>query len=218
MRAKHILTLVFVVLVLALAGWSFRANVIEPHPDGEPVAVTAEEAREADAGVAGGDDDAGDGAGVPGDGVLPDTLVGRGQTAFADGREAEIQVEQLHGKDLGDGVAKAWVAQYGPQGELTVWVSRSPNRGVAEELLERMTDRIAEGGSPFRNLEPMEAYEVEGYGLDGMGQRHYYYQLERDLYWIAAPGPSSDEAVAELLAYRQESSEGSALGGDGALE
>jgi hypothetical protein len=40
--------------------------------------------------------------------------------------------------------------------------------------------------------------------LDGMGQKHYYFRVGRDLYWLAVIPGSAEAALGELLANARE--------------
>ena len=70
---------------------------------------------------------------------------------------------------------------------------------MAARQVEVMTERIAEGRSPFT---PSGIDEVEGvnvYILTGMGQRHYYFQLDRRVVWLAVPPQLAEQSLAELI-------------------
>lgn len=203
MRPRHLITLVFLAALIAAGVWSFYGNVLNPH-DGQTMpgmqAATSETtaAAQADAGAGGVP-----GQATPASGeLLPPQLGPWTLSASVTGEAARLEVEQLHGKALGEGITDAWVGQYGVEGggqpHAMVWISRSPGEESARELLQRMTDRISEGSSPFTGLRPMAGSPVEGYALDGMGQTHYYFLVGTDLYWLAVD-PDRAEAVLDDL-------------------
>jgi len=141
---------------------------------------------------------------ISNDEMVPPTLGGLPLADLAKGDEARAQVEQLHGKSLGAGLEAAWTATYGSvsgsgMADATLWISRAARAEDARTLFERMTDRISEGNSPFEGLRPMRWDDVEGYALDGMGQKHYYFLVGSDLYWIAVDPAVAEAVVAELL-------------------
>lgn len=146
---------------------------------------------------------------VPADAeMVPASLGGLPLASVATGDEARAQVEQLHGKSLGPGLEAAWVAQYGSasgsgQADATLWISRSATADDALSLFKLMTERISEGTSPFEGLRPINMEGVEGYALDGMGQRHYYFLVDRDLYWLATDPAGAEVVLAEVLANAQ---------------
>ncbi|MHB8869048.1 MAG: hypothetical protein ACYC6T_09220 [Thermoleophilia bacterium] len=174
MRPRHVMSLVFLALVLALAGWSFWGTVVEPHPGGAPAVAAAPS-------------------------PLPRSLAGLSLATSLAGVEAVASVEQLHGKALGSGLDDAWVGEYGGSGAATVWVSRSASPEEAGDLLERMTDRIEEGGSPFTGLRPIDIEGVRVSRLEGMGQVHYYFLNARDVYWLAIDSARAESGLGELL-------------------
>lgn len=203
MRPRHLITLVFFAVLIAAGVWSFYGNVVNPHdgqtmPGMEMAAPETTGAAQADAGAGGALREAAPASGE----LLPPQLGPWTLSASVTGEAALLEVEQLHGKALGEGITDAWVGRYGVesggQPHAMVWVSRSPGEEPARELLQRMTDLISEGGSPFTDLRPMAGSSVEGYALDGMGQTHYYFQVGTDLYWLAVD-PDQAEAVLDDL-------------------
>jgi hypothetical protein len=72
-------------------------------------------------------------------------------------------------------------------------------RNMAARQVEAMTDRIAEGRSPFT---PIGTDEVEGitvYALTGMGQMHYYFRLDRRVVWLAVLPQLAEQSLEELI-------------------
>lgn len=182
-RPRYLITLAFLALLAALAVWSFWDTVIDPHPGGAPVA-TADSS------------------------PLPPALAGLSLATSVDGVEAVASVEQLHGKTLGAGLDAAWVGEYSGPGSATIWVSRSASTAAAEELLTRMTDRIGVGGSPFSAPVPIDSDGVRVYRLEGMGQVHYYFLTENDVYWLAIDPALAESGLEELLANSRRSVSG----------
>jgi hypothetical protein len=131
--------------------------------------------------------------------VLPADLAGLPLTAWIDGDRAKVQTEQLHGKGLGQGFDEAWIGHYGLEGEGTLWVSRSASVADAQTLMDRMTVSIEKGTSPFTNLAIAEVDAVPVASLDGMGQKHYYFLVATDLYWLGIAPALSEAAFTELL-------------------
>ncbi len=131
--------------------------------------------------------------------LLPPSVAGLALAAEVSGAQARTQVEQLHGKVLGAGLDQAWIGKYGDPPRATVWATRSVRREDAEALLARMATRLGNGDSPFHVVGPVASGGVDGYELDGMGQKHYYFLIGSDLYWLAIDpglGPSGlDELV-----------------------
>ncbi|GAB4256490.1 MAG: hypothetical protein Kow00129_16990 [Thermoleophilia bacterium] len=148
--------------------------------------------------LSGAADQDGDAGSVESGPPLPDALAGLTLEQLVSGQEAIVQTERLHGKGLGQGLDQAWIGAYG-SGQITVWVSRSHREADAEELLVRMTESIESSDTPFTGLEALEYPAGTVYGLDGMGQRHFYFRIGPDLFWVAAPPASAEEALDGLL-------------------
>lgn len=128
--------------------------------------------------------------------TVPTVLAGLPLSHQATGRAALAEIERLHGKNfpMTDGA----VAHYG-DGQAIVWVSSTWLPFMAVRQVEAMTARIAEGRSPFT---PMETRQVEGttvYVLTGMGQMHYYFQLDRRVVWLAVSPPLAEQSLEELI-------------------
>ncbi len=207
MRPRHLITLVFFAALVAAGVWSFYGNVLNPHagqtmPGMEMAASDTSVDAQADTGAAGLSADVPAGHAD----LLPQQLGTWRLSSSVTGETARLQVEQLHGKALGEGITDAWVGQYGVEGgggqpHAMVWISRSPGEESARELLQLMTDRISEGNSPFTGLRPMANQSVEGYALDGMGQTHYYFLVGTDLYWLAVDPEQAEAILDELVGW-----------------
>ena len=197
MRPRYVITLGLFLIVLAMGAWSFYGNVLSPHGSGRAMEgmVMPEDGvpnslpPAAASGEADGNHD-----------VLPASLAGIPLADIVGGDEARAMVEELHGKALGTGMDQAWVGHYGDAGQATVWVTRSANPADAAALMTRMTARIGEGNSPFRNSRPISISGVDGYELDGMGQKHFYFLVGGDLYWLAIAPDLAQAGLNELVA------------------
>lgn len=204
MRPRHWISLAVLAVLLTAGVWSFYDNVIDPHDDGVGAGAIESTGSAAAPTTSQGPPGAADDLSTGSTEILPPTLAGWELGALVSGDPAIVSVERLHGKDLGAGIVEAWVGEYGraPGGpaHATVWVSRSPDSAAARELYVRMTERIGEGNSPFTGMRPIEDIDVEGYRLDGMGQAHYYFLVDEDLYWLAVDADVALTALDELLA------------------
>jgi hypothetical protein len=68
----------------------------------------------------------------------------------------------------------------------------------AEELVKRMTVRIAEGGTPFSA--PRAPARLDGVWVTvGGGQTHFYFARDGGVWWLAADPDLARAAVTELL-------------------
>lgn len=197
MRPRVAITLIFFAVLLVLGVTSFYRNVMNPHRGNAAMAEMAMPDEEgqtqtAPAGVASGES------------PMPSSLADLAVAAVMSGAEAMAEVEQLHGKGLGTGFEAAWIAHYGASNEATVWVSRSARAEDAGELLRRMQERIGQGGSPFTNPSTLDTAGVAVNTLDGMGQKHFYFQVDTDLYWLAISADRAEAGLSELIAAAQK--------------
>ena len=64
-----------------------------------------------------------------------------------------------------------------------------------------MEGSIAVAQSPFRALGKRELEGVTVYELQGLGQRHFYFQAGRLLIWLASDDDVADQALSETLAF-----------------
>ncbi|GIK37509.1 MAG: hypothetical protein BroJett011_13420 [Chloroflexota bacterium] len=132
---------------------------------------------------------------------LPARLAGLPLVEQLSGRPALTEIQRLHGQNfpLVDGA----VAYYG-DGAATVWVSSAWTSFLAGRQVAAMAERIAERNSPFS---PEGQSKVEGvtiYILTGMSQVHYYFQLDREVVWLAITAEQAEQGLAELIRYFQQ--------------
>lgn len=131
---------------------------------------------------------------------LPSRLAGLPLSEQLAGRPALAEIGRLHGQDFA--LVDGTVARY-DGGAATVWVSSARTSSLAADQVQAMTERIGVGGSPFTPLGRDEVEGVTAYALTGMGQRHYYFQLERRVVWLAINAELADQGLAELIRYLQ---------------
>lgn len=199
LQPRRVITLAIALLVLLMVGGSFYANVLRPHDSGGMKGMSSAGSGGPGSGSAAGTEtnESAVRREVP-FGPVPPTLAGIRLASVQDGDEARVRIEQLHGQPLGEGTDRAWIARYA-DAETTLWITRSDKRSDATSLYERMTAAIPRKGSPFTDPKPLKG--VKGYELDGMGQKHFYFIVRRDVLWLAASPESADETFRELLAY-----------------
>ena len=74
-------------------------------------------------------------------------------------------------------------------------------KAMAAEMVTGMRDKIAEGRSPFT---PTGEFSNNGrtiYSLEGMGQKHYYFQSKNLVIWLAIEANLADTALQQLQEY-----------------
>jgi hypothetical protein len=106
------------------------------------------------------------------------------------------EFEHLHGKQFP--LTSGAVGVYG-NGQITLWAAGAPLDLLASRMVSAMQTKIAEGRSPFT---PMEQYRQGNrtiYVLEGMGQRHFYFQSNNAVIWLAADPAFADGAIQQIL-------------------
>jgi len=83
--------------------------------------------------------------------------------------------------------------------QATIWAAGTPFNFMAAGMVNSMRDKIAEGNSPFT---PTSEFKIGGrtiYELEGMGQRHFYFQSKNLIIWLAVDPTIADTAIEQTL-------------------
>ncbi|GMR10695.1 MAG: hypothetical protein BMS9Abin28_1517 [Anaerolineae bacterium] len=135
----------------------------------------------------------------PDDVALPANLAGYPLRAALYGKQAIADVSRLHGKEFP--LSSGGVGMYGERGEVTLWATGTPADFLASRMLEDMVEAIAQSDSPFVPRGELERDGRRILELDGMGQRHFYFQAGRLVIWLAADPALADDVLREALAF-----------------
>ena len=128
--------------------------------------------------------------------ALPQQIAGLEQTRYITGAQAAEQFDQLHGKQFP--ITSGAVGIYGDD-QITLWAAGAPLNIMAAQLINAMHSKISEGRSPFSETGSLQYYGRTVLELDGMGQRHYYFQSKNLVVWLAAEPALADKALQEAL-------------------
>lgn len=134
----------------------------------------------------------------PGAAAVPDSIAGAPLSQKTVGLEAVAEVTRLHGKEFP--LTSGAMAMYG-EDAATLWVSGTAASPLAAEMVRAMTDKITQGRSPFtptgtRRLNGRDVYE-----LDGLGQRHFYFQSGNLVIWLTADDSIAEDALGEVAQF-----------------
>ena len=132
----------------------------------------------------------------PGIVPLPEQVAGLPLSSKLTGTEATEEFSMLHNKQFP--MTSGAVGIYGDN-QIAVWVGGTPLQFMAAELVTAMRDKIAEGNSPFTPVAERHDGNRTVYSLEGMGQRHYYFQSRNLVIWLAAEPALADEALQQTL-------------------
>lgn len=127
---------------------------------------------------------------------LPNQLGGLRLTESKSGQEAIADVAGLHGKEFP--ITFGAIGVYGNQ-DITLWVAGTASDSIALQMTNAMRARIAEGNSPFIPVEEISNGDRTIYALEGMGQKHYYFQSENLIIWMAVDPALADKALQQIL-------------------
>ncbi len=130
---------------------------------------------------------------------LPKSLAGLPLTKVAYGAEAVEEITSLHGKEFP--LTSGAMGDYGSSGQATLWVAGFADNSTAAQILRAMQEKIASVNTPF---EPTGEEQNGGrtvYLLDGMGQKHIYFQSSSLVIWLAADPTISSEAFEQVLRF-----------------
>ncbi len=128
--------------------------------------------------------------------VLPQQMAGLARTRYVTGARAAAQFDELHGKQFA--ITSGAVGIYG-NNQITIWAAGAPLNLVAAQLVNAMHRKISEGRSPFSGTGTLQDHGRTVFELEGMGQRHYYFQSKNLVVWLAAEPALADKALQESL-------------------
>lgn len=129
--------------------------------------------------------------------IIPKQVGGLFLVSEANGSAALREFTQLHGKSFS--ILSGSKASYGAGDQVTLWVAGTASITDTRQMLEAMRDKIAEGNSPFQPAGIRQDGNRIIYLLDGMGQKHYYFQSGKYLVWLAANPQLADRALKQVL-------------------
>lgn len=127
---------------------------------------------------------------------LPNELAGFRITDLREGIDAIAIITDLHGREFP--IDHGVVGIYGNR-EITVWVAGAASETIARQMTSAMQQKIGEGNSPFTPINEINDGNREVYALEGMGQRHYYFQSNNLVIWLAVNPAFADEALQQIL-------------------
>lgn len=128
--------------------------------------------------------------------TLPDQLGDLPRTDYRTGAQAIAEFEELHGKQFPLTVGAIGI--YGNQ-QITVWVAGTSSDSVAAQMVDSMQAKIAGGNSPFTPLSQANEKTRTIYVLEGMGQKHFYFQSKNLVVWVAVDPALAEAVIQQIL-------------------
>lgn len=130
---------------------------------------------------------------------LPVRLAGLSLIAKNEGAIALREVSELHGQDFL--LTSGAVGRYGTNHEATLWVSGAPHPLIAARMIASMHEKIGQGNSPFVPLGTRQHNQHTIHELEGMGQKHFYFQSGNLIVWLAVDPELAEQVLQETLAF-----------------
>ena len=127
---------------------------------------------------------------------LPDQIAGLQMTDYTTGAQAAAQFEDLHNKQFP--LTSGAIGIYGDR-EITLWAAGAPLDFMASRMVEAMREKITEGNSPFTPIEQFDQGKRTIYVLEGMGQKHFYFQSKNLVIWLATDPVLAEAAIQQIL-------------------
>jgi len=130
---------------------------------------------------------------------VPETIAGFNLQRQTYGAQAVDEINRMHSLEFP--LSLGAVGIYGSERRIILWVSGAPTQTMATRLTSDMEVRIAEGNSPFTPLGSRDDGKRKVYELDGLGQKHFYFQSGKFLIWVAADFEIAEDALSDLLVF-----------------
>lgn len=127
---------------------------------------------------------------------LPRSVAGFSLKTATYGPEAVTEITRMHGKEFP--MTSGAMGIYGDTNQVTVWVAGFSNRTTAGDIVSAMEEKIATGNSPFTPTGERQVGDRLIYYLDGMGQKHIYFQSSNLVVWLAVDPSYSDQAIQQI--------------------
>jgi len=93
------------------------------------------------------------------------------------------------------------IGTYGSNQDIKLWVGETFLKILARKMIVDMQDKIADGSSPFTLNGVLQFGGRPIYGLDGMEQKHFYFQSGKLIVWLAADEAIVEQSLAEILEF-----------------
>ena len=137
----------------------------------------------------------------PSSAPLPERITDLSLTQSMMAERAIAEFARLHGN--GFPIISGAVGMYGADHSATLWVAGALLQPVAGRMLVAMRDKIAStsGRSPFSPVGERQDGTRTVYELDGMGQKHFYFQSGKMIVWLAVDPERAEEALTQVLKF-----------------
>ena len=129
---------------------------------------------------------------------LPAELFDLTLTKKFSGKGAKEYVNKLHFEPVTETENEIGFYE-GERGAALIHITHYNKKDDAEEDYKRMTEKISPENSVFIGSEYLMLNELEVYRCFGMGQSHYVFYLEKELFWISVDTYFGKEYVQRYI-------------------
>jgi hypothetical protein len=133
--------------------------------------------------------------------VLPEMILDLPLSESIQSEAAIAEIARMHGNDFD--LTSAAIGMYGADYTITLWIAEVSTQTGAGQMLMAMRDKIANsaGSSPFEPVAERSDGSRTVYELEGMGQKHFYYQSGKLVVWLAVQPESAEVALNQILKF-----------------
>jgi len=135
----------------------------------------------------------------PGAVPLPSQVANQRITIKSEGRQAIAEFKRLHRQEFP--LVAGAVGTYGLNNEAKLWAAEALFDFMAGKMVTDMRDKIAGGNTPFIPTGERQQAERTIYELDGMGQKHFYFQSGKLIIWLAVDKEIADQVLENTLEF-----------------
>ncbi len=129
--------------------------------------------------------------------TLPRSIAGYPLKTAKYGSEAIAEIARMHGEEFP--TTSGSMGIYGDASQISLWIEGFQDESTASQILNDMTARIALGNTPFSPDGQKQVGSRAVNQLDGMGQKHVYFQSGNLVLWLAAEPSIADRAIRQIL-------------------
>ena len=131
---------------------------------------------------------------------LPEDFFGLHLTKKLTGEEAKDFVNKLHFQQVTETESEIGFYE-GDEGRALIYITHYQNPEDAENDYNKMTEKISAGNTVFIGSEYVNIDSRKVYRTFGMGQSHYVFYLNNELYWVSVDTHFGMKLVEEYLNY-----------------
>ena len=116
----------------------------------------------------------------------------------AQGESAREIVDRMHGKGVSPQHSNVGIYQ-SQAARADIYLSTYANTSEAQNVYQVMAERIGAGGTPFFQY---QSVAIAGQNVSfclGLGQAHYFFFRNEELYWVSADARVGHNSIIELI-------------------